>query len=206
VGARLHTKILEYLPELSDGVLLEIGSDRGEGSTQFFAGLVYGISREFYAVDPSDFVEQNVKYFVEQIPNVHFFKTTGEKFLQNFDKKIAYAYLDNYDWNAAEDEPVDTWEDWVVEMINEYTARGEQHSNENCKQVHLEQTKLIANLAADRCIIQFDDTYGNLNEHLLGKGACAVPWLIQQGWKTIHISDQGGGWILANYDLETLDD
>ena len=201
MGAKLHTKLLEYLPNLSDGILLEIGSDRGEGSTPFFAGLVYGTTRELYAVDPSDYVEQNVKYLVEQIPNVHFFKSTGEDFLKEFDKKIAYAYLDNYDWNAAEDELTATWEEWISDMINEYTQRGEKHSNEKCKQVHLEQAKLIAKLAADKCIIQFDDTYGNLDEHLLGKGATAVPWLLDNGWKTVHVSDQGGAWILANYDV-----
>lgn len=204
MGAKLHTKILDYLPSLAEGILLEIGSDRGEGSTQFFAGLVYGTDRELYAVDPSDVVEKNVKYLVNKISNMYFFKNTGENFLQNFDKKIAYAYLDNYDWNSWEDEPVETWEPWVVEMINEYTLRGEKHSNEKCKQVHLFQTKLIVALASKRCIIQFDDTYGNLDEHLLGKGAYAIPWLIEQGWKTVYISDQGGAWILANYDLENL--
>ena len=201
MGARLHTKILEYLPNLNNGVLLEIGSDRGEGSTQFFAGLVYGTQREFYAVDPSDFVEQNIQQYASYIPNFYFNKTTGEEFLKTFDKPVCYAYLDNYDWNSWEDEPKDTWEDWVAEMINEYTARGEIHSNETCKHVHLEQAKAIAALAAERCIIQFDDTYGNIDEHLLGKGATAVPWLLENGWKTVHISNQGGGWILANYDI-----
>lgn len=197
MGARLHTKLLEYLPNLSDGVLLEIGSDRGEGSTQFFAGLVYGTDRELYAVDPSDFVANNIKQYQSYIPNFYYHKTTGETFLKTFDKKICYAYLDNYDYNSWEDEPRDTWEEWVVEMINEY----DNHSNEKCVQVHLEQTKMIAALAAERCIIQFDDTYGNIEEHLLGKGATAVPWLLDNGWKTVHISDQGGGWILANYDV-----
>jgi hypothetical protein len=196
MGARLHTKLLEYLPYLDDGVLLEIGSDRGEGSTQFFAGLVYGTNRELYAVDPSDFVAANVMQYEPYIENFTFTQTTGENFLSTFDKRICYAYLDNYDYNSWEDSPKDTWEDWVVEMVNEY----DNHSNAKCIQVHLQQAQMIDNLAADKCIIHFDDTYGNLDEFLLGKGAAAVPWLIENGWHTIDVSDEGGSWILANFD------
>jgi len=197
MGARLHTKLLEYLPQLSEGVLLEIGSDRGEGSTQFFAGLVYGTDRELYAVDPSDFVTANVMQYEPYIDNFTFTQDTGENFLSTFNKKICYAYLDNYDYNNWENEPKNTWEPWVVEMISEYN----NHSNAKCVQVHLQQAQMIAKLAADKCIIQFDDTYGNIDEHLMGKGATAVPWLLENGWHTVHISDQGGGWILANYDV-----
>jgi len=197
MGAKLHTKILEYLPQLSEGVLLEIGSDRGEGSTQFFAGLVYGTDRELYAVDPSDFVAANVMQYEHYIDNFTFTQTTGEIFLSKFKKKICYAYLDNYDYNNWENEPKNTWEPWVIEMISEY----DNHSNAKCVQVHLQQAQMIAKLAADKCIIQFDDTYGNIDEHLMGKGATAVPWLLENGWHTVHISDEGGGWILANYDL-----
>ena len=82
-------------------------------------------------------------------------------------------------------------------MISEY----DNHSNAKCVQVHLQQAQMIAKLAADKCIIQFDDTYGNIDEHLMGKGATAVPWLLENGWHTVHISDDGGGWILANYDI-----
>jgi hypothetical protein len=196
MGARLHTKLLEYLPYLNDGILLEIGSDRGEGSTQFFAGLVYGTDREFYAVDPSDFVAANVMQYEPYVDNFTFTQTTGENFLNTFNKKICYAYLDNYDYNSWEDKPKDTWEDWVIEMVNEY----DNHSNAKCEQVHLQQAQMIDNLAADKCIIQFDDTYGNLDEFLLGKGATAVPWLIENGWHTVDVSDEGGSWILANFD------
>jgi hypothetical protein len=197
MGACAYIKLLKYLPYLSNGALIEIGGDRGESSTKFFAGLVCGTNRKFYSIDPSEYVAQGINQYKSYLDNFWYYQTTGENFLKNFNEPIAYAYLDNYDYNNWEHQPKDTWEDWVVEMIDEY----DNHSNKKCHQVHLEQTKKIVELAANRCIIQFDDTYGNLEDFLLGKGATAIPWLIDNGWKVIDVIEDGGGWTLANFNL-----
>ena len=41
MGARAHQFILKYIDQL-EGAIVEIGAGRGEGSTDFFAGLVVG--------------------------------------------------------------------------------------------------------------------------------------------------------------------
>lgn len=96
-------------------------------------------------------------------------------------KKICYAYLDNFDYNYNPDDP--PW--WVQQQIKQYASYGIEMTNENSEQAHLKQTQLIVSHAADRCIIHIDDTFQK-GDQWVGKGATAVPWLIDNNWKIIY--------------------
>lgn len=185
MGARDHHFILKYLDQL-EGAIVEIGAGRGEGSTDFFAGLVVGQSQfTHYSVDfdPEAFVV--MKQYSERIPNCHAYCMTGEQFLRDHLKeKICYAYLDNFDYiYDPNDMP---W--WVKGQIERYKELGTEMNNENSQQAHLLQATLCNMMARDRCVIQLDDTWKR-GDTWTGKGGTAVPYLIDQGWKAVYTNE-----------------
>ena len=185
MGDRAHHFILKHLNQL-EGAIVEIGAGRGEGSTDFFAGLVVGFSKfQHYAVDFDPEAYEVCKNYSERIPNSHAYCMTGENFLQEifpkFNTKICYAYLDNFDYNYN---PAHMpW--WVSVQQKRYLELGVEMTNENSEKAHLEQTKLLQPHVADKCIIQLDDTFKVHNEWK-GKGAQAVPWLLENNWKLVY--------------------
>jgi hypothetical protein len=46
-----YTKFQDYIDKIDRGAWVEIGVDRGEGSTQFFSNLAKEHATRFYAVD-----------------------------------------------------------------------------------------------------------------------------------------------------------
>jgi hypothetical protein len=58
-------------------------------------------------------------------------------------------------------------------------------TNENSEKAHLTQAQLIVPYAADCCIVHLDDTFLQ-NDRWHGKGATAVPWLIDNNWKIVY--------------------
>jgi hypothetical protein len=200
MGAQLHYLILDYLKDL-EGSIIEIGGNRGESSTDFYAGLTYGLDKfKFYTID----IDQNVSFrsqqLAQKIPRMAAYAMSGEKFLTDvfpkFNEKVCYAYLDNFDWNAHENEPEDTWPEWVNEFIKQYGQHGLSLTQKNSAEAHLEQTKLIEKYAASKCIIQLDDTFGD-HTHIEGKGMLAVPYLVKNGWNTVLF--EHGTVLMANY-------
>ena len=199
MGAKLHYLILDYIQDL-DGAIVEIGSNNGEYSTDFYAGLVYSTKYKFYTVDIEETVLARSKELEAKVPNMKTFLMSGENFLENvfprFNEKICYAYLDNFDWNAYENHPRDNWPDWMIEIDEKYKRHGLELTQENSANVHLEQTKLIEKYASSKCIIQFDDTSGDFNT-FTGKGMTAVPYLKDRGWKILVCRD--GAVVMSNY-------
>ncbi len=171
------------------GSVVEIGSERGEGSTAFLSNVCKQLGLKFYSVD----FEQEAYLKAKGTPNTIAVQSTGEEFLKNFPKneKICYAYLDNYDWDY-----VDNY-DWDV-MGPEHTKKQKKRyelygltlSNKNSQKAHLDQTILISQLAADKCIISFDDTfYDDELKCVSGKGGTAHDWLTGEGWGNYKNTD-----------------
>lgn len=77
---------------------------------------------------------------------------------------------------------------YVQRQIARYQEFGLVMNNANSQQAHLDQAKLIAEVAADRCVIHFDDTRTWDAKTFDGKGGTAVPWLLAQGWRLLHHS------------------
>ena len=163
------------------GSVVEIGSERGEGSTAFLSSFCKQLGLKFYSVD----FEQEAYLKAKGTPNTIAVHSTGEEFLKNFPKneKICYAYLDNYDWNYGH-------EDLHNRQKKTYELYGLTLSNENSQKAHLDQTILISHLSADKCIISFDDTfYDNELKCVSGKGGTAHDWLTGEGWSNYKNTD-----------------
>ena len=185
MGARSHYYILNHLDSL-EGSIVEIGCGRGEGSTDFYAGLVVGCKKFIHhAVDFDNEAYAVAKNYADLIENSYAYMMTGEEFLHSvfpgLNEKICYAYLDNFDYNYDPNNP--PW--WVQEQIKRYASYGIEMTNENSEQAHLEQAQLIVKYAAPKCIIHIDDTFQK-GDRWVGKGATAVPWLIDNNWKITY--------------------
>lgn len=181
MGARSHHYILQHLDEL-EGSIVEIGCGRGEGSTDFYAGLVVGVKKfRHHAVDFDREPYTVAQAYADQIENSFAYMMTGEEFLQSvfpaLNEKVCYAYLDNFDWNY------DTRTE-QFEQKNQYAKYGIVMNNENSQLAHLTQTQLLLPHCAKKCIIHLDDTYHTTKWE--GKGGTAVPFLLEHNWKIVY--------------------
>jgi hypothetical protein len=188
MGGRAHHFILKYIDQL-EGAIVEIGAGRGEGSTDFFAGLVSGHKKfQHHSIDFDPDAVSVCETYANKISNSNAYCMTGEQFLTDvfpkLNQKICYAYLDNFDYNYS---PADMpW--WIPVQQQRYRELGVEMTNENSEKAHLDQTMLLHPYVADKCIIQLDDTYKVHNEWK-GKGARAVPWLLDHNWKDVYSHD-----------------
>ena len=158
------------------GSVVEIGTERGEGSTQYLIEACKKAGNKFYTVD--------FDYNAPSFPAANQFRMTGEVFFEDHfpkEEKICFAYLDGFDWIYEE---VDGWiPDWIPEQIEYYSRYGLEMNNENSQLSHLTISKAVAEHAAKKCVILFDDTFYHLNtEQYDGKGGEACYWLLEQGW------------------------
>jgi hypothetical protein len=188
MGARNHHLISRYLDQLK-GAIVEIGAGRGEGSTDFFAGIAAARPEfQYHSVDFDPEAHKIINRYKNHIANMHAHQLRGEDFLADHilptGEKICWAYLDNFDWNYYEGEPPM----YVQRQIARYQEFGLVMNNANSQQAHLDQAKLVAAAAAERCVIHFDDTRTWDGVAFDGKGGTAVPWLLSQGWHLLHQS------------------
>jgi hypothetical protein len=197
MGARSHHYILQHLDTL-EGSIVEIGCGRGEGSTDFYAGLVVGVKKfRHHAVDFDLEPYTVAQAYADQVANSFAYMMTGEEFLQSvfpaLNEKVCYAYLDNFDFNYDPDN--EQW--WIGEQRKQYAKYGINLNNENSKLAHLTQTKLLLPFCADKCIIHLDDTFYN-GYTWNGKGGTAVPFLLEHNWNIVYNNDMNTV-ALANF-------
>ena len=181
----------------SSGIVLEIGTDRGEGSTPWLWEFCFQNKLDFHTVDIHEERCRNIKERISSL-NVHCMK--GEDFLANTGYKISAVYLDNFDWIwnpielAKKSKP-----SWIYDQVMEYKEMGIEMNNHNSQMAHLIQSMMIYNLAAEKCIIIFDDTWSN-DEYgtCSGKGGAAVPYLLA---KRFEILEEGDHWIAMGRNI-----
>ena len=99
--AHFHTNSSEYINQVIDtnAIMMEIGSDRNEGSTSWFDNFAKIHKQEFYSVDVIDDAENRHTH----LENTNFIICdAGSSWtateLPKLNKKINILYLDNYDW------------------------------------------------------------------------------------------------------------
>lgn len=206
MGARSYTLIEKY-KDFIKGDLVEIGSERGEGSTQFFSNFAKENNLNFYSID----FEKGAYERAESIIGENAYCMTGEDFLDNVYKqkesKIGAAYLDNFDFCY----PNLVGSQLISDQSSLYDQYGIKLNNDNSKLAHLNQTKkIIENYIDGFCLLMFDDTYINTPERITsyrkskmtkkeqllkldydGKGGTAVPYLLNKGWKPVDYNFNG---------------
>lgn len=167
MGARAYPLVENYARSISASII-EIGGERGEGSTSFLQRFAEKKEVPFHTVD---MVNTGM---------------TGEQWLRDVfptkKERISFAYLDNFDWTF---ETFKT-EPWLLKQIADYASAGIVMNNANSMAAHLEQTQLLEPFAANNCAILFDDTWRLPDGPWTGKGGTAIPWLLSRGWRILE--------------------
>lgn len=178
----------KYLPKIDpNSVFVEIGSDRGEGSTAFLTQLAKENQTVLHTVDISNVTQSNVaRNFKDIGDSIICHVQSGSQWAKEYGttvgKPISLLYLDNFDW---------IWETldipyWIHNQINEYKNKfGIDMNNENCQQEHFDQMMYLYPWLTDNCLILLDDTYIK-NQVWTGKCGPVVVWLKHQGFKILE--------------------
>jgi 2-polyprenyl-3-methyl-5-hydroxy-6-metoxy-1,4-benzoquinol methylase len=186
--------VLDYIHEIEVvGDILEIGADRGDGSTFIFASIAAHMGRQLYSVDiDKDIIERNHTRF-ERMPfklPVGFYTQAGEEFLaEHKDLKFSVVLLDNFDWQWNPSQP----EDFIQAQVDRYKSEfAIDMSNLNSQITHLKQAILLEHMLTDQAVVLCDDTYWD-EQHATYTGKCgaAIPFLMTLGFVPMLERDHG---------------
>ena len=167
-----------------DLCFIEVGSERGVGSTYYLAKYCAEKNLSFYTIDPSNESNKSAKKILNKFKSIKLqaVKARGEDFLNGFDKqKIVLAYLDGFDvvfpGTIHSQERIDAYASWGIDLMKD--------GNRLSADVHLETTKYIYRNVVKGGIIAFDDTYFDGDEWF-GKGKTGIPFLLENGYELVN--------------------
>ena len=180
VGTTPYKKLAEIsLGCSSQNIVVEIGSENGEGSSLWLHNWSKINGMEFYSVD----VEHRMREKVH--PEINWVVTdSGSNWCKNIlpglNKTIKVLYLDNFDWLWDPD----NIDDHIKNQIEIYAKRGVKLNRENCQEEHKRQVEYCLPYLDEQSVVIMDDTFYN-NSSWDGKCATAIPLLLENGF-TIH--------------------
>ncbi len=166
----------------SGHLFVEIGSERGEGSTLYLQKLATETKNEFITVD------------IDPIylgPKINAVTMSGEQWVSTalplIKKKVSLAYLDGFDWiNKPEAVRAGTAPADTYNLISEYSKKGLKLNNVESSLSCLRQVTGMLPHMADRCAIIFDDTWFDAkSDTFMGKGGSSVYFLLANGFELI---------------------
>ena len=168
--------------------IVEIGSDRYEGSTAFFAEQSSKHQLWLHTVDIDGNCAHRIRRTAnEYLARIKFYQQDGVDFARHYrGPGIHTVYLDNFDWDWEPGNPnrmIDEQRTW-------YALRGYEMNNENCQLAHYDQMVNLMPFIADDSIVCLDDTY-QINNEWTGKGGMIVPFLVDNGYEILHNEDYG---------------
>lgn len=185
----LHAKPFVDRLKVNSAMILEIGSERGEGSTAWFDSIANDHWVDFYSVDVTDFASKTLNHlrhttFVIAKSGAEWTK----KELPKLKKQIKILYLDNYDWIST----MDNIRPAEQKLIDEYNAMGVKMSNFDCQREHLEQMINCMPYMHDQSLVICDDTpYSESAGVYFGKNGPVIPYLIIHGYKIVYSGNNG---------------
>ena len=177
----------QYLPEVGpNDVFVEIGSDRGDGSTRMFAGMALENQTVVHTVDMNSYPQEWCeKQGVTQ--GVVWHQAIGSKWAKDIfptlNKKIVCLYLDNFDYNynTVHIDPM------ILEQQKQYREEyGIEMTNENCLVEHMRQMISLFPYMSEHSIVICDDTYDS-NGCWIGKGGPIVTFLQAHGYHLVAV-------------------
>lgn len=161
--------------------VVEVGSERGVGSTYYLAKYCVEKNLNFYTIDPSSDSNASAKAILKKFKSLKLeaIKAKGEDFLNGFAKqKIVLAYLDGFDvvfpGTIHSKDRIDAYAEWGIDLMKD--------GNRLSAEIHLETTKYIFENVVKGGIIAFDDTYFE-NGEWFGKGKTSIPFLLENGYE-----------------------
>ena len=186
--ANFHLNSYSYLENLSydkdTDIILEIGSDKDEGSTEFFNGLSINWGIPFYTVDIVDTAKNRFTHLDHTNWIVESGSEWTKRSLPLLNKKIKVLYLDNYDWTNPGPEQ--------EKIKAEYKEKNIDWSNLGSQIEHLHQMVNCMPYMAGQSLIICDDT--PLVEHsgtYTGKCGAVVPYLLINGYRIVFSGNNG---------------
>lgn len=180
MGSRPYTKLENIELSTNDNnIVVEIGSENGDGSSLWLYDWATKHNIEFYSVDVEHRMREKTYSQINWIV-----ASSGSDWCKNvlpgLNKTIKVLYLDNFDWIWDEN-------DLVPEMkiqIENYAKRGIVMNNQNCQEEHRLQIEYCLPYLDKQSVVIMDDTFYN-NNMWDGKCAKVIPLLIENGFK-IH--------------------
>lgn len=167
-----------------DLTIVEVGSERGFGSTYYLAKYCINKGIKFITIDPSDDSINSAEKILKKFKSnqLKAVKNKGEEYFKtNNSAKILLAYLDGFDvifpGATVSQERIGFYRDGGIDFIKD--------GNRISAEVHLETAKLIFENIVEGGIIAIDDTYFE-NQEWVGKGKTAVPFLLENGFKSVN--------------------
>jgi len=178
MGTRPYTRLNDInLDTTSDNIVIEIGSENGEGSSLWLHSWATERNLEFYSID----VEHNDRE--TNYPDINWIVTNSgsdwcKSVLPSLNKKIKVLYLDNFDWISDSNKS----ESFIQKQIKDYAKRGVIMNNQNCQEEHRLQVEYCLPFLDEQSVVIMDDTYYD-NTCLVGKCATAIPLLQLHGFQ-----------------------
>lgn len=115
-----------------------------------------------YVVDIDENHLSKSKQIVPESKYIVYTKQDSIEFLQNFDKKIDFLFLDSYDYC------------------------GDEENVRRCHVHQLNEVKAAMDKLNDKCLVLIDDVFDtNWN----GKGKLSIPYLLENGFEVLHLLD-----------------
>jgi hypothetical protein len=165
-------------------MILEIGSDQNEGSTEFFNGLSVNWEIPFYTVDVVIEPQRRLAHLDHIIWQVETGSVWTKTVLPTLNKQIKVFYLDNYDW-ANPGPNADT-------IRTSYAFRNVDWSNLGSQVEHLAQIINCMPYMAEQSLVICDDTpLVEASETYTGKCGAVVPYLLCNGYKILYTGNNG---------------
>jgi len=168
----------QFIKQPVQGLFVEIGSDRGQGSTEILADMAQKFGSKLVTVDISDRAKEQ---WSKTLPQVEFVVQKGSEWAESFSGLISCLFLDNYDYVKAPSEVAEN--EWIWQK---YT----NHSNQESQLEHFKQIMALESKMAINSIICCDDTY-LANGVWVGKCGPAVSWLLIKKWRMVDIQAHG---------------
>jgi len=174
--------------------ILEIGSDRGEGSTTILGHIAHVAGKKLYSVDMDPaIIDRNQKKYTK-LP-IEFVCQKGEDFLdQNSNLKFSVVLLDNFDWDWNSNKPHD---DIMQGQVSRYKNEFDLDlTNINSQKVHLLQAIKLKDMFSENAMVVCDDTWVTPDNTYTGKCGSAIPYLMLLGFELAEHNNIGAGVIL----------
>ena len=160
-----------------NNIVLEIGSENGEGSSVWL--------QQWAEKNHLDFITVDVEHRMREVrhPEINWIVSeSGSSWCKNnlpiLNKTIKVLYLDNFDW--LPDTGLE--KHWIQEQIKNYANRGITMNNEACQEEHRLQFEYCLPYLDKQSVVIMDDTYYN-NNVITGKCAKVIPILLDNGFK-----------------------
>lgn len=175
-----HTE--QYLGNAQDTVFLEIGSDRYEGSTEYFADLAQKHGAEMHSIDIVDDAQKRLRHLPVRW-HLQWGSDWCKDELPKLQKQVSCVYLDNFDyiWDIEQPESKRSLEQkqWYQDVLDI------PMQNQTCQVEHMKQMIEIFPYLTNDAVVAFDDTH-TLNDCWVGKCGPIVVWLLAQGFELVR--------------------